>query len=89
MALESKGTAYIVVRYRDNKIPKDCLGAYQLPRSGINYINMWIVAEFPALQRNPHMNSVVSIDGSDNWKQIEDWNRAMGLGKTLDWIELD
>ena len=74
MTMESSGTAYIVVLHRVGD--HGGIGAYQNAKQDV-FGNKWREYEFPTLQRNPRITSVISVDSSDGWAMTEDWNPNM------------
>ena len=81
LAQGSSGTAYVAVM--QHKSEKGGQGAYQLPKDpeDPNYPNVWRTYEFPALQRNSAVTSVISVAQNENWEPSRDWTKDGGQEK--------
>lgn len=71
LARLSKGEVFLVVKNRDGD--NGGVGAYQLPNSDDNLINVWRDFEFPALQRNTAITRVTCVAINDNLRRHTDW----------------
>ena len=81
LALGSSGTAYIAVMQHKGVLGGQ--GAYQLPKAtdDPDCPNVWRTYEFPALQRNSAVTSVISVAQSKNWEPSRDWTKDGGQEK--------
>lgn len=76
MATVSTGEVFLVVKAYDGQGGGQ--GAYQKPLPGDNTPNVWLLYEFPTLQRNAAVTKVTSLDLTDNLKRHVDWQRNSG-----------